>query len=189
MENRSLKWNTMENKDYVFCSLRLGFRNWTKDDLDPMAQISQDAKVMEFFPDVQTKDHTAGFIKRMQDQFEQKGYCYFAVDELKSGEFIGFIGICDQNWESDYTPCIDIGWRLRTESWGKGFATEGAKSVLRYANESLEISEVRAFAPLINSASINVMEKIGMIKLAEFNHPLLTYHERLKLCVCFGISY
>jgi RimJ/RimL family protein N-acetyltransferase len=48
-------------------------------------------------------------------KYNEKGYCYFAVDELGSGRLIGMIGISDKDFEAKFTPCIDIGWRLAKE--------------------------------------------------------------------------
>ncbi len=117
--------------DYIFTSQRLGFRNWLDSDLPKMAAINADEEVMRFFPSTQTKAKTEEFIKRMQAQFEKHGFCYFAVEILESKALIGFIGLSEQTYKADFTPCVDIGWRLGRTHWGKGYATEGAKRVLQ----------------------------------------------------------
>ena len=68
----------------------------------------------------------------MKLMFAEYGFCYFAVDELSNYEFIGFIGLSHQDYDVEFTPFIDIGWRLDKNYWGKGFATEGAKRCLAY---------------------------------------------------------
>ncbi|MCD8438419.1 GNAT family N-acetyltransferase, partial [Tenacibaculum dicentrarchi] len=110
----------MEN--YIFKSERLGFRNWTEKDKPKMTEINSDSKVMEFFPSIPNKEQTEEFVNRMKKQYTENGFCYFAVDKLENNEFIGFIGISEQNFESDFTPCVDIGWRLAQKEWGKGYA-------------------------------------------------------------------
>jgi len=175
-------------KKYLFKSARLGFRNWTSDDLEPMSKISGDEKVMEFFPSVQTAEYVAGFISRMQKEFEEKGHCYFAVEKLEDGEFIGFIGLHEQTFESDFTPCIDIGWRLNKDFWNRGYATEGAKRCLEYAFEILNIKEVYSITPKANVKSEYIMRKIGMSKDKNFTFPLLAEDERLRECVLYIIK-
>jgi RimJ/RimL family protein N-acetyltransferase len=170
---------------YIFQSARLGFRNWITADIDKMAQINADSTVMEFFPAVSTKQQTIDFIKRMQLQFSQKGFCYFAVDKLIEQEFIGFIGLSEQTYPAAFTPCIDIGWRISSNEWNKGFATEGAQRCLAYAFNDLKIDKVYAVAPIINTRSIHIMTKVGMVKQYEFDHPLLNDDERLRKCVLF----
>ena len=176
--------NIMDKK-YLFQSERLGFRNWIATDLDKMAAISANEEVMRFFPKTKTKAETASFIEKMQAEYEKSGFCYFAVEILKSGEMIGFIGISAQDYECEFTPFIDIGWRLAQHTWNNGYATEGAKRCLKYAFETLDLNEIYAVAPVPNKKSERIMQKIGMEKLATFTHPLLLDDDRLKMCVLY----
>jgi RimJ/RimL family protein N-acetyltransferase len=171
-------------KKYVFKSDRLGFRNWIDSDVELMYPISSDKEVMEFFPSVQTHDYVADFVKRMQVEFAERGHCYFAVEKLE-GEFIGFIGLHQQTFESDFTPCIDIGWRLKKSVWNQGFATEGAKRCLEYGFRELGMKSIYSIAPKVNTKSILIMEKIGMKWQKNFIFPLLQHDERLKECVLY----
>lgn len=173
---------------HLFQSERLGFRNWIADDIEKMSVINADPSVMEFFPATATSEQTAAFITKMQQHFADKGFCYFAVDELETGTFIGFIGLMEQTYEAPFTPCVDIGWRLATSAWNKGFATEGARRCLEYAFDITKLKTVVATAPLINIRSISVMKKTGMKWKLEFNHPRLIDFERLRNCVCYEIS-
>lgn len=175
------------NQSYLFTSTRLGFRNWVEADKEKMIAISGNPKVMEFFPAVARPDQTISFIERMQAMCNEKGYCYFAVDRLEDGAFIGFIGLCDQEYEAPFTPCVDIGWRLGPSFWGKGYATEGAKRCVQYAFEAIGLEKIYAVAPLINTKSISVMKKIGMTKAMEFEHSKLLNIERLRLCACYEL--
>ncbi|MCF8453923.1 MAG: GNAT family N-acetyltransferase [Pedobacter sp.] len=176
------------DQKYVFKSERLGFRNWLGSDIELMAKINTDEKVMEFFPGIVSKDQTIEFIEKMQKQFTEQGFCYFAVDKLENNEFIGFIGLSEKSFEAEFTPCIDIGWRLSSEEWNKGYATEGAKRCLEYANEVLKLEKIVSIAPKINVKSERVMKKIGMEKFMEFEHPLLINDERLRDCVLYQIT-
>lgn len=172
-------------KTYLFQSQRLGFRNWLPGDLEPMSAMNIDPGVMEFFPAMQSLDETQQFISRMQQQFKAKGFCYFAVDNLNDGEFIGFIGLSEKTFESDFTPCIDIGWRLAKEYWNQGLATEGAKRCLEYGFSTLGLEKIYALAPRVNTKSEQVMKKIGMQKVKDFRHPQLAGNERLQPCVLY----
>ena len=92
--------------------------------------------------------------------------------ELKNNQrFIGFIGFNHTDFQSDFTPCIEIGWRIGREYWGNGYATEGAKMALAYGFNNVAFSVVYSFTSKLNLKSENVMKKIGMKKVGEFNHP------------------
>ena len=176
-------------KNYLFSSARLGFRNWSPQDLDGLTAINQDSDVMKYFPELISRTDTESFINRMQTKCETKGYCYFAVDELQGKSFIGFIGLSDQDFEASFTPCVDIGWRLSRKAWGKGYATEGARRCLRYAFEDLGLTVIMAHCPVVNIPSWKVMEKIGMQRLYTFKHPVLKGSTKLESCYLYEIRH
>lgn len=97
---------------------------------------------MEHFPKPLSKTETADFRIRLQKHFQDRAYTYFATEILETKEFIGFVGLAYQDYPSEYTPSVDIGWRLIKTAWGKGFATEGAKRCLEYAFNRLKLNRV-----------------------------------------------
>ena len=177
-----------EKPKYIFTTARLGLRNWQFADLTEMAKISADEEVMAFFPSTQNRNYVLDFIKRMKAEYSQKGFCYFAVDHLESGNMIGFIGMHEQTFEADFTPCIDIGWRLNKTFWNKGFATEGAVACLQYGFQDLKIDQIYSITPKVNIKSQRIMQKIGMEYVKDFEFVLLKDDERLKNTVLYLIE-
>ena len=143
---------------------------------------------MEFFPELPTREQTVEFVQRMQAEYSSKRHCYFAVDELATGEFIGFIGLSRKTFPADFTPCVDVGWRLSQLFWGKGYATEGARRCLQFAFNDLKLDSVKAIAPVVNTKSIRVMQKIEMQEISEFRHPLLEHDSWLQPCVLYAAT-
>ncbi|MBO9631866.1 MAG: GNAT family N-acetyltransferase [Chitinophagaceae bacterium] len=166
---------------YLFKSARLGFRNWTDADIAPFAALNADPVVMEFFPNTRTYDETASLVDKFRHDFEQNGFCFFAVDQLDTGAFIGFIGLNKPSFDAYFMPCVEIGWRLIKSVWGQGFATEGAIRCLEYAFDELNLEEVYSFTALINKRSERIMQKAGMEKVGEFSHPVLEAHHPLAM--------
>jgi len=174
--------------EYLFVSERLGFRNWKLSDAEEFQKMNTDSEVMKYFPSIYKEGQSLTLIKKLMSQYERYGYCYFAVELLSNKEFIGFIGLAYQTYESKFTPCTDIGWRLKKEFWGQGLATEGAKRCLIHAFEELNLNKLYSIASVINEPSINVMKKIGMTRLYRFDHPELDSNERLKSCYLYEIK-
>lgn len=170
---------------YIFTSSRLGFRNWRFEDIEKMYHVNIDKDVMEFFPSMPSYKETEAFVLRMQNSYIKNGYCYFAVDILECKEFIGYIGLTLQTFESQFTPCVDIGWRLKTAAWGKGYATEGAKRCLKFGFDSLNLKNIYAIAPVLNIKSQHVMKKIGMHKITTFLHSKIEEGHSLQDCVLY----
>ena len=177
----------MKNK-YIFKSERLGFRNWIEEDLIVLAKINADIDIMKHFPKTQTKNETSEFISRQKNQYKENGYNYFATEILKTGEFIGFIGLAFQGYETDFTPATDIGWRLRKSAWGYGYATEGAKKCLEFGFEKMNLDKIISTCTEKNTNSESVMKKIGMEKIGEFNHPKLKEYPEHEKCICYEIN-
>ena len=173
---------------YIFISDRLGFRNWTSEDLTEFANINASPEVMEFFPKPLTQTETAEFIDRLQNHYEKNGYNYFATEIIETGELIGFIGLAYQEYETEFNPATDIGWRLKRTAWGKGYATEGAKRCLEFAFKDLKLDRVISTCTVNNIKSENVMKKIGMKKKGEFNHPRLSEFPDFEKCIWYEIE-
>ena len=173
---------------YIFKSKRLGFRNWTKEDLSRFAEINADVEVMEHFPKPLTQQETENFIIRLQNHYDKHGYNYFATEVLKSGELIGFVGLAYQDYETEFNPATDIGWRLKKSAWGKGYATEGAKRCLEFGFKDLNLEKIISTCTIKNVNSERVMKKIGMTKKGEFRHPKLKDFPDFEKCVWYEMK-
>jgi len=177
----------MKKDKYLFKSERLGFRNWTNEDLEEFAKLNADEKVMEHFPKTLSKKEVEELIDNLKNHFAKNGFTYYATEILETKEFIGMIGLAFQEYKTKFTPAIDIGWRLKRNVWGKGYATEGAKRCLEYAFNELEINKIISVCTRKNKKSENVMKKIGMTKKGEFNHPELIDHPEYEKHFCYEI--
>ncbi|KAB2328086.1 GNAT family N-acetyltransferase [Cytobacillus depressus] len=167
---------------------RLQIRDWEETDLGPFSRLNVDEKVMTYFPKTLSSAETNAFYKSIISEIKEYGFGLYAVEEKESKEFIGFIGFHRTTFEADFTPCIEIGWRLKKEAWGKGFATEGATACLHYGFTELGFSDVYSFTADINKPSKNVMRKIGMNFIKTFDHPKVKEDSPLKKHVLFHIN-
>lgn len=173
--------------EYIFTSNRLGFRNWNKDDLPLFERLNSNPTVMRYFPKVLSDKASAKLMTKFTNHFEENGFTYYAVDMLSNSKFIGFIGLQHQSYSAPFTPAIDIGWRLLPNAWNKGYATEGALSCIAYAFNELKLSKLVSVCPKSNKTSERVMQKAGMVKQGEFNHPKLTNYPNLQKCVWYQL--
>lgn len=161
---------------------RLLLRNWEPTDLNDLHAVNSNPNVMRHFPSVLSKEATSAQLQRFRDHQAREGFSYFAAELLETGECIGFIGMARQTYDAEFTPCVDIGWRLKESAWGNGYATEGAKACLEFARNKLDLTEVYAVAVSQNEPSFRVMEKIGMHYHGDFFHPLLASYPALQRC-------
>ncbi len=150
---------------------RTRLRRLCEDDLPAFAQMNQDPEVMRHFPEPWTEDRSRAAFQWINASFDDRGYGIYAVEVC--AEFAGVVGLSTPTFQSWFTPCVEILWRLRTEFWCKGFASEAASAVLKMAKLSLSLDEVFAFTVPQNLKSIRVMEKLGMTPCdpSLFDHP------------------
>jgi RimJ/RimL family protein N-acetyltransferase len=104
---------------------RLVLREWRDDDLPPFSAMNADPRVMEHFPSVLSREQSDAAAARIRTHFAEHGYGLWAVEILGVTPFAGFVGLSSPGFESTFTPCIEVGWRLAREYQGRGFATEG----------------------------------------------------------------
>lgn len=169
---------------------RLLLRRWKESDREPFARMNADPRVMEFFPGCLSPDETDAMLARIAAHFECYGFGVFAAELRATGEFAGYIGLAVPAFDAHFTPCVEIGWRLDPSFWGQGLAPEGARAVLSYAFDTLQLSELVSFTVPANTRSRRVMEKIGMTHnpADDFEHPRLPEGHPLRRHVLYRIA-
>lgn len=127
-----------------------------------MRKMSADAEVMRFLNhgQPQSEEETRAGIERIQRRWKEWGYSWWALIENDSGEMIG--AACLQHLGGDAARPLEIGWRLVREAWGKGYASEAARAIVRHAFNVVGADEVYAVADPDNADSIKVMQRLGM---------------------------
>lgn len=146
-------------------------RRLREDDFPAFAQMNSDPEVMRYFPNPWTCEESRAAFERIDIHFQECGFGVYAVEV--SSSFAGIVGLSRPEFESWFTPCVEILWRLQTGFWGCGLATDTAAAVLKMARGTLSISEVFAFAVPENLRSLRVMDKLGMMPCTPpaFDHP------------------
>jgi RimJ/RimL family protein N-acetyltransferase len=169
---------------------RLRLRNWRDADLDPFATLNADPRVMEFFPRALDRAASDALVARERARIGARGYGLYAAEAKDTGRLIGFIGLADVTFAAAFAPAVEIGWRLSRDSWGSGYASEGAAAVVDDAFTRLGLQSLVSFTAEWNARSRRVMEKIGMAHDAEgdFLHPAIAPDHKLAPHVLYRID-
>ncbi len=149
--------------------------------------MNADPQVMEFFPRPLESAESDAAVGRIRDHFARHGFGLWAVEVPGVADFIGFVGLAIPRFEAHFTPCVEIGWRLAREHWGRGYATEAARAVLEFGFRDLDLDEIVSFTTAANVRSRAVMERIGMTRSPEddFEHPALAEGHPLRRHVLY----
>jgi RimJ/RimL family protein N-acetyltransferase len=165
-------------------------RSWRDEDREPFAAMNADPYVMEFFPSALSRQRSDEMLDGIRSNFVEYGFGLWAVEVPGVAPFAGFIGLAVPSFVAHFTPCVEIGWRLAREYWGRGYAVEGARMALAFGFDKLGMRRVVSFTVTANARSIRVMEKLGMqhVPADDFDHPKLPEGHPLRRHVLYRMS-
>ena len=135
---------------------------------------------MEHFPALLTRAESDAMVERIDAHFERHGFGLWAVEVVDQSPFIGFVGLIIPSFEAHFTPCVEVGWRMARDFWGRGYATEAARACVTFAFDQAGLKEIVSMTVPDNMRSRRVMERLGMTRnpADDFDHPLLPDHRR-----------
>ena len=167
---------------------RLRLRTWEEADLAPFAEHCNSPEVMRWTGDVQDEAGIrAGFDRVISCQAEY-GHCLWIVERKSDRALLGFCGL---KRVTDQAPGLigdfEIGWRLREDAWGQGFAREAATASLDLAFGRFGAPHVIAFTVAGNEASWGLMERLGMTRRADLDFFDPKYSAELNPTIVYRI--
>jgi RimJ/RimL family protein N-acetyltransferase len=139
---------------------RLILDTWRAEDWEQLKPIATDPEVMRYITGGRpwSDEQVRAFVERQRTLYLERGYCRWKVSEKATGTTIGFCGV--GFWRD--APDPEIGWWLARSHWGRGLATEAARSALHDAFERSQRPRVASVAYIENAASTHIMHKLGL---------------------------
>jgi [ribosomal protein S5]-alanine N-acetyltransferase len=138
---------------------RLIARRMTDDDFAELCRMHKDPTVMATLGGVRTDEQTRQFLREHVDHWDRHGFGIWMFHDRTDNRFVGRGGLRHVMIEGQDE--IELAYALRSESWGKGLATEMAKASVGLGFETLELKYLIAFTLPTNWGSRRVMEKLG----------------------------
>ena len=168
---------------------RVLLREWVPADLAPFAALNADPRVMEHYPSTLARAESDAFVRgRILPQFAERGFGLWAVEVPDVAPFVGYVGLLTHSFDAEFTPCVEIGWRLAFPYWGNGYATEAAREAIDFGFVHAGLEEIVSFTVPANQRSIAVMQRLGMAHAGEFDHPQLPPGHRLRRHVLYSLA-
>jgi RimJ/RimL family protein N-acetyltransferase len=167
---------------------RLILRDWRDSDLAPFAALNADPYVMRFMRGVLTPGESDAYVARVRAHIACYGFGQWAVEAPGVADFIGAVGLMWMPFEASFTPAVEVAWRLHQPYWGNGYATEAARAAVEDGFARLGLRQIVAITALPNVPSQRVMQRLGMQRSLEFDHPLLEQGHALRRHVLYRIG-
>jgi RimJ/RimL family protein N-acetyltransferase len=196
LNRRSLLWRGKRRLPKAPETLETGslrLRRWRRSDDEPFARLNADPAVMRHFPKLKSPAESLTEARALDRRFEADGFGPWAVEE-PGGPFLGFVGAMRLMRSMPFSggerpgSLIEIGWRLSPEAWGRGIATRAARLALADLFGRCGLPSVVAFTAVANAPSRRVMERLGMVREADFDHPALTAGHPLQRHVLYRLA-
>jgi RimJ/RimL family protein N-acetyltransferase len=144
----------------VLTTQRLIMREMTNDDLGDLAALLGDEYVMRYYPRPKTRSEAQRWIDWNQGLYRDHGFGLWTVVLRETGEFVGDCGLTIQR--VDDVEEIEVGYHVRADLQGNGYATEAASAARDFARDRLDLQRLIAIINPANLPSRNVAEKIGL---------------------------
>ncbi len=170
---------------------RLTLRNWQASDHAPFRAMCNDPAVMEHLGPLQTQADTDASITRLMAVQVEHGHTFWAVERREDAQFLGFCGL---KIAPEKIPgiegAVEIGWRLRQDAWGHGYAREAATASLAWGWANLPVDRIVAITTPANTRSWGLMLRLGMVRRhdLDFFHPALAVDDPLGPHVTYEIA-
>lgn len=151
---------------------RLKLRPIAEADAQDFFELDSNPEVHKFLGNnpVSSIEQSKAMITAILEQYKTFGLGRLAIVLKDTNEFIGWAGVkFEQNLRKEF-DYYDIGYRLKQQFWGKGYATEAALASLDYGFNQLQLKEICAAADLDHIASNAILKKIGMQPSGTFEY-------------------
>jgi ribosomal-protein-alanine N-acetyltransferase len=152
---------------------RLRLRPWQAVDLAPLAAINADPVAMRHFAAPMTRAESDAWAARLQAHVDTHGWGFWCVERRDTPGCIGAVGLMHIPWQAEFTPAVEIGWRIAPAHLRQGYAEEAARLALAAGFGPIGLAEIVAFTVPANAPSWRLMEKLGMAPAGRFAHPRL----------------
>lgn len=162
--------NQVTRRDRTLTTERLLLRDFTPDDVEALVELDADPQVVHHItggivtPRSEVVDEILPAFLRYQER--EDGYGFWAAEELATGAFIGWFHLRPEPDHPADEP--ELGYRLRREAWGRGFATEGSLALVDAGFTWMGAQRVVAQTMVVHVASQRVMEKAGLRRVRTF---------------------
>ncbi|MGC1271361.1 MAG: GNAT family N-acetyltransferase [Croceibacterium sp.] len=159
--------------EVILQTTRLHLRRWEDGDLALWQAHLNTPQVKQHLGGVQDAEQVAASFARARQAWDEDGFSFLPVERAEDGLFLGMCGLARIQTESapaELRDAIQIGWQLRSDCWGQGYATEAAAAMLDFGFSRFDWPVIVAQTSENNIGSWRVMQRLGLRRRAELDY-------------------
>jgi RimJ/RimL family protein N-acetyltransferase len=167
---------------------RLVLRDWREEDWAAFWGVTNTPTVMRWLGGVADEAGRAAARERLLGYRADHGHTFWALERKADGALLGFCGLKRSNQQGGPIGMMEVGWRLREDAWGQGYAKEAAVAALDLAFDRFGTEEVIALTVAGNTASWGLMLRLGMERREDLDFASSDFDPENPLIIVYAIS-
>lgn len=167
---------------------RLILRDWREEDWPRFWEGTNTPAVMRWLGGVCDADKRAGAQDRLLGYQRDHGHTFWVVERKADGAILGFCGLKRCNQAGGPQGMMEVGWRLREDAWGQGYAREAATASLDLAFKRFGADEVVALTVARNTASWGLMKRLGMQRREDLDFANADFDPEEPTIIVYSIT-
>lgn len=174
--------------DFRHETARLILRDWRDDDWPVFWKVTNTPAVMRWLGGVVDEAGMAAARARLESYRADYGHTFWVVERLADGALLGFCGLKRSNQPGGPQGMMEVGWRLREDAWGQGYAREAAAASLDLAFDRFGADEVIALTVEGNAPSWGLMRRLGMERRADLDFASADFDPGNPVVIAYSIT-
>lgn len=174
--------------DFRYETERLVLRDWREDDWPPFWEGTNTPAVMRWLGGVCDAAKRQGAQERLLSYQRDHGHTFWVVERKEDGAILGFCGLKRSNQAGGPMGMMEVGWRLREDAWGRGYAKEAATASLDLAFDHFGADEVIAMTVHGNEGSWGLMKRLGMRRREDLDFESADFDPENPVIIVYSID-
>ena len=167
---------------------RLILRDWREEDWPLFWEGTNTPGVMRWLGGVCDGAKRDAAQQRLLSYEREHGHTFWCVERSGDGAILGFCGLKRSNQTGGPLGMMEVGWRLREDAWGRGYAKEAATASLDLAFDRFDAEEVIAMTVQRNTASWGLMQRLGMRRRADLDFDNAEFDKEDPVIIVYSID-
>ena len=167
---------------------RLILRDWREEDWPFFWEGTNTPRVMRWLGGVCDGAKRDAAQQRLLSYDREHGHTFWCVERRGDGAILGFCGLKRSNQAGGPLGMMEVGWRLREDAWGRGYAKEAATASLDLAFDRFDAEEVIAMTVQRNTASWGLMQRLGMRRRDDLDFDNAEFDKEDPVIIVYSVD-